>query len=527
LGKVRYSLSHSTGNFRVSSVELTTAKPNRLLMDATRRVSQVDAMKIGHAILAAIGCIAITGCYSLHRSSGAGETKNWAPRTVSASDILVPDGYRVEVVAQNLTFPTGITFDNRGAPCVVESGYCYGEVWTTPRLLRLANNGATHVIATGGRNGPWTGVTFHQGNFYVAEGGELEGGKILKISEQGEVNVLISNLPSMGDHHTDGPVIGPDGKIYFGQGTASNSGVPGEDSAQFGWLKRHPTFHDIPGQDITLTGENFSSKDVLNHHGKVRTGAFVPFGTETQPGQVIKGGVPCSGAVMRMGTDGSGLELVAWGFRNPFGLTFNPDGQLFVTDNGYDDRGSRPVWGTPDFLWRVQEKTWYGWPDYAGGVPLTSKGFKPPHKKRLHFLISNHPNPPPKPTARLGVHASACGLDFARNSFGHGGEAFIALFGDQSPSTGKSEHPVGCKVVRVNVNTGVIEDFAVNRGKFNGPASKFGTAGFERPIAVKFSPDGQSLYVIDFGILHQDKKGAHPQQGTGVVWRITRTGGAQ
>ena len=37
--------------------------------------------------------------------------------------------------------------------------------------------------------------------------------------------MLVSNLPSFGDHHTDGPVIGPDGWLYFGQGTASNAGI--------------------------------------------------------------------------------------------------------------------------------------------------------------------------------------------------------------------------------------------------------------------------------------------------------------
>jgi hypothetical protein len=47
------------------------------------------------------------------------------------------------------------------------------------------------------------------------------------------------------------------------------------------------------------------------------------------------------------------LELVAWGFRNPFGLAFASGGALFVTDNGYDDRGSRAVWGTGDYLWDV------------------------------------------------------------------------------------------------------------------------------------------------------------------------------
>jgi glucose/arabinose dehydrogenase len=483
-------------------------------------------MKLFLALLTGGLCFGVAGCYSLHRSNGAGESGS-TTRAISPQDVLVPPGYRVELIAQNLTFPTGITFDDQGTPYVVESGYSYGEKWTTPRLLRIGSNGTVEQVSAGEKNGPWTGVTYSKGNFYIAEGGELEGGRILKISPDGKRTVLISNLPSYGDHHTDGPVVGPDGKIYFGQGTASNSGIVGEDDADFGWLKRHPHFHDIPGQDITLTGQNFTTKNALTKTGKVKTGAFVPYGTETQPGQVIKGQVPCSGSVMRVNPDGGGLELVAWGFRNPFGLTFSADGTLFVTDNGYDDRGSRPVWGTPDLLWCVRGKTWYGWPDYTGGVPLTAKGFKPPHKKRVHFLISNHPNPPPKPAARLGVHASACGLDFSRGGFGHDGEAFIALFGDQSPTTGKSEHPVGCKVVRVNTNTGVIEDFAVNRGKFNGPASKFGTGGLERPIAVKFSPDGRSLYVVDFGILKQDKKGAHPQEKTGVIWRITKTGGAQ
>jgi hypothetical protein len=39
---------------------------------------------------------------------------------------------------------------------------------------------------------------------------------------------------------------------------------------------------------------------------------------------------------------------------------------------------------------------------------------------------------------------------------------------------------------------------------------------------VKFDPDGQALYVIDFGVLLHDRSGAKPQQGTGVLWRITR-----
>jgi glucose/arabinose dehydrogenase len=465
------------------------------------------------------------GCYSMRPSSGGGETQFVGSRHVDPADVAVPDGYEIKLVATGFTFPTGVAFDDASGVYVIEAGYSYGEVWTVPRLLRVRQGGAVEEIAHGGRNGPWTGVTWYRGDFYVAEGGQLEGGRILKIGADGQITSLLENLPGYGDHHTDGPAVGRDGKIYFGQGTATNSGVVGEDNAKFGWLKRFHRFHDIPCRDVTLTGRNFETSDVLQGSGKgsVTTGAFSSFGTSTQPGQIIKGNLPCSGAVMRIDPNGSGLELVAWGFRNPFGIAFAPDGQLYVTDNGYDDRGSRPVWGTADHLWRVTEGAWYGWPDFSGNLPLERADFTPPGEAALQALLQQHPGTPPQPAAILGVHASSNGLDFSRSaSFGHVGEAFIAEFGDQSPVTGKSLHPVGFRVVRVNPKTGHVEDFAVNKGELNAPASKLGTEGLERPIAVRFSPSGDALYVVDFGVMLMDDSGSKPQQKTGALWKITR-----
>jgi hypothetical protein len=71
-----------------------------------------------------------------------------------------------------------------------------------------------------------------------------------------------------------------DGYIYFGQGTATNSAVVGEDNHQFGWLGRNPDFHDIPCRDITLAGANYTTKNVLKEGSgeDVTTGAFLPFG---------------------------------------------------------------------------------------------------------------------------------------------------------------------------------------------------------------------------------------------------------
>ncbi|TAJ98337.1 MAG: glucose dehydrogenase, partial [Candidatus Manganitrophaceae bacterium] len=196
----------------------------------------------------------LAGCFRFRPSEGGGQTSFHPPRKISPSNIALPNGYRIEPVATELTFPTGVTFDADGRIYVVESGYSYGEVWTTPRLLRIDPGGGLTVIASGEKNGPWNGAVYHQGAFYVAEGGELLGGRILKITPDGTITPLVENLPSMGDHHTNGPAVGPDGSIYFGQGTYTNSGVVGEDNWKFGWLARHPEAADIPCRDVTVQG---------------------------------------------------------------------------------------------------------------------------------------------------------------------------------------------------------------------------------------------------------------------------------
>jgi glucose/arabinose dehydrogenase len=321
--------------------------------------------------------------------------------------------------------------------------------------------------------------------------------------------------------------MGPDGRIYFSVGTYTNSGIVGEDNASMGWLRRFPELHDVPCRDLTLTGVNYRTADIVDaevDQGEAETGAFVPFGTKTQAGQVIRGAVPCNGAVFALSPTGGDPELIAWGFRNPFGLAFAPDGELYVTDNAYDDRGSRPVHGAGDLLWRVERGRWYGWPEFHGARPLDDGDhFDPPDGKRPARLLMKHPGVPPAPVAVLGVHSSANAFDFSRSdAFGHRGEAFIALFGDQAPAVGKTSAPVGFKVVRVRLEDGAIQDFAINRGPINGPASKLGTAGLERPIAARFNPAGDALYVVDFGVLTMSSQGAAAHEGTGAVWRITR-----
>jgi glucose/arabinose dehydrogenase len=153
---------------------------------------------------------------------------------------------------------------------------------------------------------------------------------------------------------------------------------------------------------------------------------------------VIPGRLPCNGAIHRVPAAGGKLELVAWGFRNPFGLTFAPDGTLYCSENQYDERGSRPVYGAGDLLWKVQPGIWYGFPDYWGNIPITHCRFAEKRKEQPvpQFLLARHPNVPPEPVSWLGVRSSSDGLDVSRNpAFGYEGEVFVAVFGASSTRT--------------------------------------------------------------------------------------------
>ncbi|HUR16704.1 MAG TPA: PQQ-dependent sugar dehydrogenase, partial [Candidatus Limnocylindrales bacterium] len=253
------------------------------------------------------------------------------------------------------------------------------------------------------------------------------------------------------------------------------------------------------------------------------TGAYVPFGTDTDFGQIIPGNPKASGAILRVDPDTKEVEAVAWGLRNPFGLAFHPDGRLFATEHGSDERGARFIVGDPDDFYEIREGAWYGWPDFASGIRLDDPRWGQGGMAREPAL-AEFPDPnPPMPTASFVTHAAANGFDFSRSSdFGFSGQAFVALFGDLAPiTTARQVVPAGFKVVRVDPDTGTITEFATNR--IQGPASKLFHGGFERPSHCAFGPDG-NLYVVDFGEIKiaPEKGGIRMKQGTGTVWRIRR-----
>src|SRR5688572_6884217 len=89
------------------------------------------------------------GCAAISSSKGGGQTAAPGGRLVNTDHVALPGGYRIEVVAAGLNMPSGVTFDDQHRPVVVEAGYSYGEVFATPRLVRIDPAGQRAVIASG------------------------------------------------------------------------------------------------------------------------------------------------------------------------------------------------------------------------------------------------------------------------------------------------------------------------------------------------------------------------------------------
>jgi len=227
--------------------------------------------------------------------------------------------------------------------------------------------------------------------------------------------------------------------------------------------------------------------------------------------------VKCGGSIVRFNPDGSGFELVAWGLRNPFGLELDSTGQLWATFHGADVRGRCSINNDPDYLVKVQQDAWYGWPEYFDGQPVTQGRFDALGQPKPKFLWKDHP-PLTNAYMTFDSHAATNGFDFAPKEFGFEGNAFIALYGTFAPATtGLNVEPSGFQVIRANLQERKTETFASN--KVPGPAYLNRQGGFNRPSDVVFGPDN-AMYVVDWGASTLTKEGLELVAGSGAIWRI-------
>lgn len=416
----------------------------------------------------------------------------------------------MELIAEGLDFPTSVAFDRAGGVYVAESGLPFAGARPGGRVLRIEPDGSKTCLRDGLRP-PVNGLLFHDGAFYISEGGHP--GRISRLTPGGAWSPVLDGLPGLGNYHTNMAVPGPDGKLWFSQGAMTNSGVVGLDAYDLGWLQRLPHNCDVPGYDVVLAGRTFETADPLDGSdgARARTGAFAAFGTALPAGERLPGRVPCTAAVLRCGLDGSGLELVAWGLRNAYGLLFLPDGRLLATDQGADDRGSRPIGNAPDVLYELRKGAWYGWPDFVAGVPVTDPRFLPARGPAPAPLLTGYAElpPPERPLLEFAVNAAATKLDvFPAGSPCWPGQILVTLFGDERPMTGPAGPRVGRSLARIDPSDWSLHAVASAAGPFH------------RPIDVRIDPSGEAVYVLDFGEFEMVPGGVEARAGSGALWKI-------
>jgi glucose/arabinose dehydrogenase len=240
-------------------------------------------------------------------------------------------------------------------------------------------------------------------------------------------------------------------------------------------------------------------------------------------------------AIYSCSPTGGELKVEASGIRMPRGLAFYGEYAIpYATNNGMELRGTRPVKDDPDALLKIIPGTWYGWPDYSTDlVPISDPRFQPPlemisrNYPELAFLIDQGASSLTSPAVYsesllFGTFKSLSGaakMDFAPDSGAFGryrGSAIVALSGDRAPYATSGQKLLsigGYKIVRVDLTSRQVFDFIRNTEP--GPASKIKNSGdgLERPMDVKFGPDGK-LYVLDYG--RMEVRGGHEKVAAGT-----------
>ena len=197
--------------------------------------------------------------------------------------------------------------------------------------------------------------------------------------------------------------------------------------------------------------------------------------------------------VLEFNPDGSSLRIFASGIRNCVGEAIQPEtGDLWCSTNERDALGDNLP---PDYITRVQDGGFYGWPWYYTG------GHQDPRHKDKHPELKDKVI---VPDVLLQPHNASLGIAFYEgNQFPaeYKGNIFAAEHGSWNRET-----RTGYEVIRVPVEhgkaTGVYEDFVTG---FVTPDGKV----WGRPVGVTVASDGSLLFSDD---------------GSSSVWRVSYSG---
>jgi len=365
----------------------------------------------------------------------------------------VPEGFKAELFADGLTGPRQLRVAPNGDIFVAETRA--GRI----RILRATSDGsksATNEIFATGLNQPFGIAFFPDGDnpqwVYVASTD-----KVIRFAYKsgdgkaaGEPEIVVADLPHGYGHSTRDIAFSRDGRrmmVSVGSEGNAGEGMGVAAGGQASWIVRH------------ALGAGWGSE--TNRAG-----------------------------VLVFDPDGKNPGVFATGIRNCVGLAVHPaTGDLYCSTNERDGLGDNLV---PDYVTRVREGAFYGWPwFYIGDNPDPSHaGARADLKGKITV-----------PDVLIQPHSASLGLTF------YGGDAFPADYrGDgfaaEHGSWNRAKR-TGYKVIRIRlrdgVPTGEYEDFVT--GFVVNDAEVWG-----RPVGVAVTRDGALLVSED---------------GNGTIWRIT------
>lgn len=269
------------------------------------------------ALLPILAALLLAGCGAF----GGGECPDTDSGGACAEPVPVVDGLEVEPVAENLDTPWEVAFapDGRifiterpGTVRVIEDGELREEPY--------ADLGADEV-GEGGQLGLALDPDFEENRtlyaYYTAEtDGGYENRLVRLVEEDGEAveRQTLLSAPADSIHNGGRVAFGPDGKLYATLGDTSESGLAQDRDALAGKIAR------------------------LNPNGSV---------PEDNPY--------------------SGSPVYSYGHRNPQGLAWDEEGNLYTPEHGQSAR---------DELNLIRPGENYGWPEVEGGEK--APGYTPP-----------------------------------------------------------------------------------------------------------------------------------------------------
>lgn len=247
---------------------------------------------------------------------------------------------------------------------------------------------------------------------------------------------------------------------------------------------------DIPGGGLLRGGGHWTRDIAFSLDGKKM---FVSVGSHSNVQEDADDNEERRADILEYNPDGTGFRIYAAGIRNPVGIAIHPQtGELWASVNERDGLGDDLV---PDYITRVKDGGFYGWPWYYIG-PNQDPRHAGAHPELRNKVIT--------PDVLLQSHSASLemlfytGQQFPRE---YVNDAFAAEHG----SWNRNER-TGYKVIRVPVRNGVptgeYEDFMTGFVTSDGEV-------WGRPVGVAVAKDGALLVTDD---------------GANTIWRISYQG---